>query len=193
MHLVGHGRRSPCSTGSIRATILFVVVALFFGLDAAGRELRAPRSSLLAIASVSFIGIGMMTAVLPLISPEKGAQLGFVAQGMLLVVSGVYYPVERAAGVDAVALDDLAGDLRAATGSGHAILDGAGLSTMWDDDLAAAPDRRGLGSDRALGLPPRRDLREAAREAEAIGVKPKRPASAADIRLLRASRPLQTS
>ena len=32
--------------------------------------------------------------VLPLISPEKGAQLGFVAQGMLLVVSGVYYPVD---------------------------------------------------------------------------------------------------
>jgi ABC-2 type transport system permease protein len=36
----------------------------------------------------------MMTAVLPLISPEKGAQLGFIAQGMLLVVSGVYYSVE---------------------------------------------------------------------------------------------------
>jgi ABC-2 type transport system permease protein len=31
--------------------------------------------------------------VLPLISPEKGAQLGFVAQGLMLVVSGVYYPV----------------------------------------------------------------------------------------------------
>ena len=48
---------------------------------------------LLAIASVSFIGVGMMTSVLPLISPEKGAQLGFVAQGVMLVVSGVYYPV----------------------------------------------------------------------------------------------------
>ena len=48
---------------------------------------------LLLVASVSFIGIGMMTAVLPLISPEKGTQLGFVAQGLLLVVSGVYYPV----------------------------------------------------------------------------------------------------
>jgi ABC-2 type transport system permease protein len=35
----------------------------------------------------------MMTAVLPLISPEKGTQLGFVAQGLMLVVSGVYYPV----------------------------------------------------------------------------------------------------
>ena len=48
----------------------------------------------LVVASISFIGMGMMTAVLPLISPEKGAQLGFIAQGMLLVVSGVYYPVE---------------------------------------------------------------------------------------------------
>ncbi len=34
-----------------------------------------------------------MTAVLPLVSPEKGAQLGFIAQGLMLVVSGVYYPV----------------------------------------------------------------------------------------------------
>ena len=48
---------------------------------------------LLAIASLSFVGVGMCTAVLPLISPEKGAQLGFVAQGLMLVVSGVYYPV----------------------------------------------------------------------------------------------------
>ena len=47
----------------------------------------------LAFSSISFVGIGMMTAVLPLISPEKGTQLGFIAQGMLLVVSGVYYPV----------------------------------------------------------------------------------------------------
>ena len=80
----------------------------------AERELRAPRSALLAIASVSFIGIGMMTSVLPLISPEKGAQLGFVAQGMMLVVSGVYYPVSRHAGLDAGDREDLARDVRAA-------------------------------------------------------------------------------
>src|SRR6202012_5068239 len=49
--------------------------------------------ALLALASVSFIGVGIMTSVLPLISPEKGAQLGFVAQGVMLVVSGVYYSV----------------------------------------------------------------------------------------------------
>ena len=56
----------------------------------------------------------MMTAVLPLISPEKGTQLGFMAQGIMLVVSGVYYPVVGAAGLDAGDLEDLAGDLRAA-------------------------------------------------------------------------------
>ena len=49
---------------------------------------------MLLVSSISFIGIGMMMSVLPLISPEKGTQLGFVAQGTLLVVSGVYYPVE---------------------------------------------------------------------------------------------------
>ena len=47
----------------------------------------------LFVSSISFVGIGMMTAVLPLISPEKGTQLGFIAQGILLVISGVYYPV----------------------------------------------------------------------------------------------------
>ena len=76
----------------IRAELLFGVVALFFNLDLGGANFAAALLVLL-VASVSFIGIGMMTAVLPLISPEKGTQLGFVAQGLLLVVSGVYYPV----------------------------------------------------------------------------------------------------
>ena len=67
-------------------------MALFFGLSFPDADFVAALV-LLAVASVSFVGIGMVTAVLPLISPEKGAQLGFVAQGMLLVVSGVYYPV----------------------------------------------------------------------------------------------------
>src|ERR1700761_6314870 len=78
--------------GVVRTSLLFVVVALFFGLTFPHADFGAALL-LLAVASVSFVGIGMVTAVLPLISPEKGAQLGFVAQGLLLVVSGVYYPV----------------------------------------------------------------------------------------------------
>jgi ABC-2 type transport system permease protein len=77
--------------GIVRAMLLFGVVALFFDLEMPEANFVSA-IVLLGIASISFTGIGMMTAVLPLISPEKGAQLGFVAQGMLLVVSGVYYP-----------------------------------------------------------------------------------------------------
>jgi ABC-2 type transport system permease protein len=91
MHLGGSGVFAVLY-GLARAVLLFIVVALFFGLSMPNANFFAALVILL-IASVSFFGIGMMTAVLPLISPEKGAQLGFVAQGMLLVVSGVYYPV----------------------------------------------------------------------------------------------------
>jgi ABC-2 type transport system permease protein len=76
----------------VRAAAIFLAVVLFIGIHLPNANYSAA-VALLAIASVSFIGVGMMTAVLPLISPEKGTQLGFVAQGLMLVVSGVYYPV----------------------------------------------------------------------------------------------------
>jgi ABC-2 type transport system permease protein len=91
MHLGGMGVFAVIY-GLIRATILFLVVAAFIHIHMPDANFAAA-FALLAIASVSFIGIGMMTSVLPLISPEKGAQLGFVAQGIMLAVSGVYYPV----------------------------------------------------------------------------------------------------
>jgi ABC-2 type transport system permease protein len=78
------------------------------------------------------MGVGTMTSVLPLISPEKGAQLGFVAQGMLLVISGVYYPVSVLPRVDAVALDDLPATY-ALRGIRAALLDGAGFADVWGD------------------------------------------------------------
>ena len=91
VHLFGQGAFAVLY-GLIRATILFFAVALFLGIHAPNANYGAA-FALLAIASISFIGVGIMTSVLPLISPEKGAQLGFVAQGLMLVVSGVYYPV----------------------------------------------------------------------------------------------------
>jgi ABC-2 type transport system permease protein len=91
VHLFGQGAFAVLY-GLIRATILFFAVAAFIGIHTPNANYPAALA-LLAIASLSFIGVGIMTSVLPLISPEKGAQLGFVAQGMLLVVSGVYYSV----------------------------------------------------------------------------------------------------
>ena len=91
VHLFGMGIFAV-AYGVVRASALFVVIAAFFSLHMPDANFAAALL-LLAIASVSFIGIGMMTAVLPLISPEKGTQLGFIAQGLMLVVSGVYYSV----------------------------------------------------------------------------------------------------
>ena len=91
VHLIGMGVYAVLY-GLVRASLIFVAVVAFIGIHLPHANYPAA-VALLAIASVSFIGVGMMTAVLPLISPEKGTQLGFVAQGLMLVVSGVYYPV----------------------------------------------------------------------------------------------------
>jgi ABC-2 type transport system permease protein len=91
VHLFGMGVYAVLY-GLVRAVAVFVAVAAIIGISLPNANYPAA-IQLLAIASVSFIGVGMMTAVLPLISPEKGTQLGFVAQGLMLVVSGVYYPV----------------------------------------------------------------------------------------------------
>ena len=87
---------------------------------------------LLAVASISFVGVGMVTAILPLVSPEKGAQLGFIAQGLLLVVSGVYYPVDVMPGwMQAIATISPA--TYALHGIRASVLDGAGLGAVWGD------------------------------------------------------------
>ncbi|HEY7381092.1 MAG TPA: ABC transporter permease [Gaiella sp.] len=128
MHLGGSGVFAVLY-GLVRAVLLFVVVALFFGLSMPDANFAAA-FAILGIASVSFFGIGMMTAVLPLISPEKGAQLGFVAQGMMLVVSGVYYPVSVMP-TWMEWLSTISPATYALRGIRDSILDGAGLA--WAD------------------------------------------------------------
>jgi ABC-2 type transport system permease protein len=128
VHLIGMGIYAVLY-GLVRAAAIFVAVVAFIGIHVPNANYTAA-VSLLAIASISFIGVGMMTAVLPLISPEKGTQLGFVAQGLMLVVSGVYYAVsvlpEWMQWISKISPATYA--LRGCRAS---ILEGAGLS--WDD------------------------------------------------------------
>jgi ABC-2 type transport system permease protein len=130
MYLLGTGVFAVIY-GTVRAMLLFGVVALFFDLQMPDANFVSALV-LLGIASISFTGIGMMTAVLPLISPEKGAQLGFVAQGMLLVVSGVYYPTsvlpEWMQWVSVISPATYALD-----GIREAILEGDGVTAMGDE------------------------------------------------------------
>ncbi len=128
VHLIGMGIYAVIY-GLVRAAAVFVAVVAFIGLHVPHANYSAA-IALLAIASVSFIGVGMMTAVLPLISPEKGTQLGFVAQGLMLVVSGVYYPVSVLPGwMQWVA--KISPATYALRGNRQQILTGAGLA--WAD------------------------------------------------------------
>jgi ABC-2 type transport system permease protein len=130
VHLLGMGAFAVLY-GVARTAALFAVVAVFFGLSFSDANFAAALL-LLAVASVSFVGVGMVTAVLPLISPEKGAQLGFIAQGLLLVVSGVYYPVEVMPGwMQAIATVSPA--TYALDGMRATVLDGAGSGQVWGD------------------------------------------------------------
>jgi ABC-2 type transport system permease protein len=130
MHLAGMGLFA-IGFGLVQAVLLFGVVATFFDLDLAQANFTAALV-VLGVASISFVGIGMMTAVLPLISPEKGMQLGFIAQGILLVVSGVYYSVDvLPEWMQWLAVISPA--TYALEGTREAILEGAGVASLWDE------------------------------------------------------------
>jgi ABC-2 type transport system permease protein len=129
-HLLGTGIFA-IGYGIVRASIVFVAIAAFFGLHMPNANF-VTALVLLAVASVSFVGIGMMTAVLPLISPEKGTQFGYVAQGLMLVVSGVYYPVSVLPEFMQW-LAKISPATYALRGVRSAILDGASVESVWGD------------------------------------------------------------
>jgi ABC-2 type transport system permease protein len=78
--------------GLLHTGIILGVVALFFQLDLSGANLLGSVFVLLA-GSLSFIGLGIVAAVLPLLFPERGAQMTHVIQALLLLFSGVYFPI----------------------------------------------------------------------------------------------------
>ena len=78
--------------GLIHTTVILLVLTLFFGLDLSHADFLTA-VVFMVVGSASFIGIGMMAATLPLMYVERGAQMTFVLQSVLLLVSGVYYDI----------------------------------------------------------------------------------------------------
>jgi ABC-2 type transport system permease protein len=78
--------------GLARSALLLGVLALFFSVDLSNANLGGAALVLL-VGSVSFLGFGIMAAVLPLLFPERGEEMTFVISSILLLVSGVYYPI----------------------------------------------------------------------------------------------------
>ncbi len=105
------------------------VVALMFHLDLSQANLWGSAVVLLA-GSLSFIGVGIMASILPMLFPERGSQMTHVIIALLLLVSGVYYPVEVLPGF----LQTLAVVSPATyvlTGTREALLQGVPLGQLW--------------------------------------------------------------
>ncbi|MCB2178271.1 MAG: ABC transporter permease [Actinomycetales bacterium] len=109
--------------------VILLVVAQILEIDLAGANFFSGAMMLVA-GSFSFVGISIMASVLPLLFPERGAQMTHVFIALLLLVSGVYYPVEVLPG----ALRKLAVVSPATyvlNGARQALLKGAPLGTLW--------------------------------------------------------------
>ena len=109
--------------------VILGVTVLIFELDLSGANLWGG-TLMLPSGCLSFVGISVMASTLPLLFPERGAQMTHIVIAMLLLVSGVYYPIEVLPGF----LQKLA-VLSPATyvleGVRHALLDGTPTLGLW--------------------------------------------------------------
>ncbi len=117
--------------GLIHTTVMLVVLTLFFGLDLSGANF-ATAAVMMILGSASFIGIGMMAAVLPLMYVERGAQMTFVLQSLLLLVSGVYYSVEVLPEWMQF-LSKFSPATYVLDGVRQGLIDGTPITELWDD------------------------------------------------------------
>ncbi|MEA2607989.1 MAG: type transport system permease protein [Chloroflexota bacterium] len=80
--------------GLVHTSVILVALLLFFPqLELQGANALTVVAFML-LGSFSFVGIGMLAAILPLLYVERGAQMTFVLQSCLLLVSGVYYSID---------------------------------------------------------------------------------------------------
>src|SRR4029079_15418619 len=80
--------------GLVHTAVIFVVLVLFFRELSFSGANPVTAVTLMLLGSFSFVGIGMIAAILPLLYVERGAQMTFVLQSCILLVSGVYYSIE---------------------------------------------------------------------------------------------------
>jgi ABC-2 type transport system permease protein len=79
--------------GLVHTIFVLIVLALFFELDLS-RANFATAAAFTLLGTFSFAGIGIAASILPLMYVERGAQMVFVIQSLLLLISGVYYSVD---------------------------------------------------------------------------------------------------
>lgn len=79
--------------GLLRTALIMAIALPFFTVDLSKAD-WATALVVLLVGSLSLIGLGILAGVLPLVYPERGEQLSFMVQAVVLLVSGVYYSVD---------------------------------------------------------------------------------------------------
>jgi len=77
----------------LRTTLILACVLPFFHLDLSTADWGAA-VVVVIVGSVSLVGLGILAAILPLLYPERGEQMSFMIQALVLLVSGVYYSID---------------------------------------------------------------------------------------------------
>jgi ABC-2 type transport system permease protein len=90
-HLLGMSAASLIY-GIARTAAIGIALVFFFKLDLSHANWLTALA-IFAAATLPLLGLGIFTSILPLLSPEKGEQMAFAVQGVLLLISGVYYPI----------------------------------------------------------------------------------------------------
>jgi ABC-2 type transport system permease protein len=78
--------------GLARTLVVLLIAMLLFHLDLSHANL-VTAVTVMAVSTFPLVGLGILASVLPLLSPERGKQMTVAVQGVLLLASGVYYPV----------------------------------------------------------------------------------------------------
>jgi ABC-2 type transport system permease protein len=127
-HLLGMGSYAVVY-GILQTAMTLGVCYLFFDLDLSNANYWGALL-VLAVASVSLVGFGVVAAVLPLLSPEKGQQVSYIVSSVLLLVSGVYYDVSVLPNwMQAIAI--VSPVTYALNGTRAALQEGAGVAELW--------------------------------------------------------------
>lgn len=78
--------------GIVLTVVQLLVLSAFFHIDLAQANWGAAVVIVLA-GSISLIGLGEISATLPMLFTERGAQMAYIIRAIMLLVSGVYYPI----------------------------------------------------------------------------------------------------
>src|SRR5437868_12182671 len=124
-HLLG-----MCGATLVRAlgfsVAILAAVALFVPVDLSNANALAA-GLLLLVGAVAFVGLAIASAVFPLLWTEKGLQMAYIVQAVVLLVSGVYYPTTILPGWMQI-LSFISPATYVIRGMRDALLDGADLS-----------------------------------------------------------------